>query len=32
MSGHGREGGYDGMMEFVRVKNVAIGDGNMWRR
>lgn len=32
MSGHGREGGYDGMMEFVRVKNVAIGDGAMWRR
>ncbi|MDB5703829.1 MAG: Aldehyde Dehydrogenase [Sphingomonas bacterium] len=32
MSGHGREGGYDGMMEFVRIKNVAIGDGAMWRR
>jgi aldehyde dehydrogenase (NAD+) len=32
MSGHGREGGVDGMMEFVRVKNVAIGDGAMWRR
>ena len=31
-SGHGREGGVDGMMEFVRVKNVAIGDGTMWRR
>ena len=32
MSGHGREGGYEGMMEFVRIKNVAIGDGAMWRR
>jgi len=32
MSGFGREGGYEGMMEFVRVKNVAIGDGTMWRR
>ncbi|MFB0874296.1 MULTISPECIES: aldehyde dehydrogenase [unclassified Sphingobium] len=32
LSGHGREGGHDGMMEFVRVKNVAIGDGAMWRR
>lgn len=32
MSGFGREGGHDGMMEFVRVKNVAIGDGAMWRR
>jgi aldehyde dehydrogenase (NAD+) len=32
MSGFGREGGYDGMREFVRVKNVAISDGAMWRR
>lgn len=32
MSGFGREGGYEGMMEFVRVKNVAIGNGAPWRR
>lgn len=32
LSGFGREGGYEGMMEFVRVKNVAIGNGNIWRR
>ncbi len=25
MSGYGREGGYDGLAEFIRVKNVAIG-------
>lgn len=25
MSGYGREGGYDGLSEFIRVKNVAIG-------
>jgi aldehyde dehydrogenase (NAD+) len=32
LSGHGREGGHEGMMEFVRIKNIAIGDGSMWRR
>jgi aldehyde dehydrogenase (NAD+) len=32
LSGYGREGGQEGMMEFVRTKNVAIGDGAMWRR
>jgi aldehyde dehydrogenase (NAD+) len=32
MSGHGREGGIEGVMEFVRTKNVAIGDGAIWRR
>jgi len=25
MSGYGREGGFDGLSEFIRVKNVAIG-------
>jgi aldehyde dehydrogenase (NAD+) len=32
LSGYGREGGMEGMMEFVRTKNVAIGDGANWRR
>lgn len=32
LSGYGREGGHEGMMEFVRTKNVAIGDGANWRR
>jgi aldehyde dehydrogenase (NAD+) len=32
MSGFGREGGVEGMAEFVRTKNVAISDGNLWRR
>lgn len=32
LSGYGREGGHEGMMEFVRTKNVAIGDGSAWRK